>query len=737
VEQVNARLVRGNCLQLELLIDVPIPNAWRAAGVSPSGVYRYEPIRLDFPPLFPLDPPEVSLRPDFRRDLAHIQPWLTFDERPVPCIQDGKLSEFMQQQGIAGILNQTVSWLEHAAEGCLIDPDQGWEPLRRDNLSESLVADACGLQEQVGRNGGFRFKRMGYFRRKEHWLHGQVFNDQFALNEKSIKNAVNWMPSNDQYQRGESLALIVWPGKLSSGYPIICDDYVPDNVSDLRKLKIKAREFGCLKELSDGLNRIAKCVKNYDAAESFPLGIVLCARRPCNIIGSNSNIELCCYTLDLYAKEPFPQGEDTPVRPSAHRDQITPELLSKLSGLPPEGSPVAWTLIGAGSLGSKIGLHMGRAGRGPSTIIDSAMMAPHNAARHAMIPHTGDMQIMSMDMKARQLREALAGLSQKSIAITEEVVDVLHTRALTKKAWHKDTWAIVNTTASLRARAALCTQTLRHRVIEALLYANGSLGVIATEGFGRNPDIGDLFTELYAIAATDDKIRQRIYPDEDNIGLPRVIVGEGCGSATMQVSDAKISMYAAGVSDYLLSRQQDGLPAEGELLIGRLSDIGMGVNWEHVPVEPVCIIAAENETDWTIRLSARAHEEIEREVGRWTGVETGGVLLGRQDEVTRSFYVVDALPAPEDSHRSRTEFVLGVKGLKRILDAYVRTTNATLYCLGTWHSHVTPSGPSTLDNQTAKAMGLARLAPSVLLIHTSEGYRAVLADRATGEGASA
>tara|TARA_R110000823_G_scaffold10240_3_gene35351 strand:- start:4999 stop:7293 length:2295 start_codon:yes stop_codon:yes gene_type:complete len=736
VEQVNAPVIQGNCLQLELLIEVPMPNAWRVGGVSPSGVHRYEPIRLDFPPLFPIDPPEVSLRADFRRDLAHIQPWLTLDKRPVPCIQDGKLPEFMQQHGIAGILNQTVSWLEHAAEGSLINPDQGWEPVRRDVFNEFLVADAYTLRKNVDRSGGFQFNRMGYFRRKEHWFHGQVFNDQYPLNEGSLKSAITGMTGSDQHQRGESLALIVWPGKQPSGDPIVCDVYVPENVDDLRGLKKKAREFGCLKELSDGLNRLAQCVKNYGAAESSPLGIILCARRPFNIIGSTSNIELCCYTLDFNAKEAFPQGEKTPVRPSAHRDQITPELLTRLSGLPPEDSPPAWTLIGAGSLGSKIGLHMGRAGRSPDVIIDSAMMAPHNAARHAMIPYTGDLQILSMEMKARQLREALAGLSQQSHAIIEEVVNVLHTPALSKQAWHRGTWAVINTTASLRVRAALCTQTLQHRVIEVLLYANGHLGVIATEGVNRNPDIGDILTGLYALANVDEEIRLRLYPDGDDKELPRVIVGEGCGSATMQVSDGRISMYAAGMSEYLLSRQQSGLPAQGELLIGRLSDIGMGVNWEHVSVAPVHIITMENESVWTIRLSALAHEKIEREVAHWTDVETGGVLLGRQDEVTRTFYVVDVLSAPEDSRRSRNEFVLGVKGLNRTLKEYVKATSATLYSLGTWHSHLTPSGPSKLDSQTAKAMGLARLAPSVLLIHTKEGYRAVLADRATNDGDS-
>jgi|TARA_A100000171_G_scaffold33490_1_gene31906 hypothetical protein len=737
VERVEEPLVHGNGMQLKLRIQVPMPSAWWAAGASPSGVNRYEHVRLDFPPLYPMDPPEVSLRPDFRRDLAHIQPWLTADGRPVPCIQDGKLAEFMQQQGLAGILNQTVSWLEHAAEDRLIDPVQGWEPLRRDSFNEFLVADADHVRGIVNRQGGFRFQEFEFFRREGSWLHGQIYNAQFPLNKDTIKEAVGSHRSVTDCWLGKSLALIVWPGKQPSGQPIICDRYVPETITDLLGLKKKARAFGCLKEFNDGLKRLAQCVKDCAPAGPFPLALVLCARRPFNLMGSDSNIELCCYTTDFHAKEAFPQGDDTPVRVSAHRDQITPELLTRLSGLPQQEKHLRWTLVGAGSLGSKIGLHLGRAGRGPSTIIDSAMMAPHNAARHALIPYTGDMQIMSMDYKARLLQQALAGLSQKSMAITDDAIKVLHSRELTRKAWPKSTWAVVNTTASLRTRAALCNPAIPDRVIESLLYAGGEIGVIATEGTGRNPDMGDLFTELYTRAAADEAMRRRLYPGEDENDLPRIIVGEGCGSATMQITDGRVSMYAAGVAEYLLQRQRDGLSEYGELLIGKLADTGLNVNWEHVSVSSVTVVTAENGAGWTVRISARAHEEIAQEVVRWPDAETGGVLLGRQDEVTKCFYVIDVLPAPEDSTRSRTEFELGVKGLKQKLDAYMSATNATLYCLGTWHSHLLPNGPSALDHRTAKAMGLARLAPSILLIHTPDGYRAVLADQATREGASA
>jgi hypothetical protein len=362
------------------------------------------------------------------------------------------------------------------------------------------------------------------------------------------------------------------------------------------------------------------------------------------------------------------------------------------------------------------------------------MMAPHNFARHALVPQTGDMQIMSMDAKARQLRGILAGLSQDTVAITEDAVHVLNTRALEKQAWPKDTWAIVNTTASLRIRAALCAAPLPHRVIESILYAQGQLGVIATEGSARNPNLGDLMTEFYAVGAADSLIRPLLFPANDHDDLVRVVVGEGCGSTTMQVSDGRLSIFAAGAAEYVLSRQNEGLPKNGELLVGRLDDIGIGVQWERLAVPPAIVILAENGAQWTVRINARAAEKIEAEVARWPDVEAGGVLLGRQDETTKSFHVVDVLPAPEDSEQTPTEFILGTKGLRKVLEEYARSTNVALYCLGTWHSHLSPSGPSGLDYQTAQAIGVARLAPSVLLIHTPTGYRAVLADQGNGKG---
>jgi integrative and conjugative element protein (TIGR02256 family) len=128
-----------------------------------------------------------------------------------------------------------------------------------------------------------------------------------------------------------------------------------------------------------------------------------------------------------------------------------------------------------------------------------------------------------------------------------------------------------------------------------------------------------------------------------------------------------------------------------------------------------------------VRISARAHDRITADVGRWPNVETGGVLLGRQSDSAGAFYVSDVLDAPPDSTRTAGLFELGTQGLQKQIKEYLDRHKGTLYCLGTWHSHLAPQGASPTDRNTAKILGLSRAIPSVMLIHTPAGYRAILA----------
>jgi hypothetical protein len=55
----------------------------------------------------------------------------------------------MRSQGVSALVDQLSLWLERAARIQLIDPTQGWEPIRRDFVDDIMVADAGALRAMV------------------------------------------------------------------------------------------------------------------------------------------------------------------------------------------------------------------------------------------------------------------------------------------------------------------------------------------------------------------------------------------------------------------------------------------------------------------------------------------------------------------------------------------------------------------------------------------------------------
>lgn len=327
-------------------------------------------------------------------------------------------------------------------------------------------------------------------------------------------------------------------------------------------------------------------------------------------------------------------------------------------------------------------------------------------------------------------------MGQQATAITRDIIEILGDDTEAKKVLPRKSWAIVNATASLSVREALGSvrpETKIARVIETSLYAEGKVGLITVEGPGRNPDGLDLIAEAYVLASENEPMRTVMFASGDTV--TRQTIGEGCGSATMIMSDAGISMFAAPMAEIILRMQAAALPDDGgRILMGSLAGDAISVSWSDNAVKPVISVPVEGDGEWRIRVSARAAEKIVREMEQWPGVETGGIVMGRISEAARTFYVADILPAPDDSQRSADEFVLGTHGVRRMISDYAESCSYNLYCLGTWHNHLIASGASNTDRATAAAVALARLAPSILLIHTLSGFRALLAADASSPG---
>lgn len=100
----------------ELDVEQELPSAWRAAGVSPSGVRALETVAIRFPADFPRGSPRAFLREDFDRAHPHLLPVpASHGLPPQPCVVQAYPSELIQAKGFAGYLDQLADWLDKAA----------------------------------------------------------------------------------------------------------------------------------------------------------------------------------------------------------------------------------------------------------------------------------------------------------------------------------------------------------------------------------------------------------------------------------------------------------------------------------------------------------------------------------------------------------------------------------------------------------------------------------------------
>ena len=717
-------------------VRVRLPSEWAAEGASPNGVMQVEPVTFSFPPDYPIHAPDVQLRQDFNRSLPHIQPGLS-TEPVVPCIYGGNMDELFHAEGLWAIVRQLIDWLEKAARNELINLSQGWEPIRRDSLENVVVADSNYLRSLVSRKTSYHIFNLLYLKIlsphsiitvQPYSLHSQV-KESTQVTKFTFSKLFREITSRPRVMTGHSIAIVVTPGKLPCGKLVVANQYKPEDISNLAELRQRAAEYGCDQSLNQALECLQQRAKGYNSRTAkFPVILVLCVRRPINLIGQSSNIELIPYLLEIAAPQLLQDEDQTSVFAVSHREAITPVLLQEFSGekLPPESHPLA--LIGCGSLGSKIAIHMARSGSAPASVTDKSFLSPHNAARHALLPGMESVQLSWMDTKAQALAYAIEALGQTTTPYKEDVTLVAHDPKRLQQLFPAKTWAIVNTTASLTVReaiAAIPVNKMRSRVIETCLLGKGTVGMLNVEGFQRNPNCLDLIAETYEAIRTNKDFRAKVFEGEDPIH--RHAIGQGCSSATMVISDSQISLWAASMAQGITALRRQGLAENaGRILLGKLTDDGMGLNWISIDVPPVHIIPIDN-TSWTIRLSERAHQKILEESAVFSEVETGGILVGRISDTMHAFLVTDLLTAPPDSKRSPNNFILGVKGVRAQLKLYAESCHSALYPLGTWHSHLSDFEPSLQDKQTAAVIGAARPAPSVLLIKTPLRYRAILA----------
>lgn len=726
----------GGRSRFELDMSVDMPIHFKPDGVSSSGVWLVEPVTVILPASYPWQSPRFAFRADFPRHFPHLMPFSTM---PQPCLVDGDLDDFFLQfglveSGLFHLVDQLATWLRKAATSDLIDPAQGWEPMLRRDFRDAVELDAAAARAVVDRKGGWQVWKGQFYRRGpdigdigasvETWVksRGEITPLACKPGDGSFKS--RWLSGD--IAAGNSVVAVVWPDKNANGAPFVSGTYLPESVTTLGELKARAIELGCGRGLTGFFNNLERAFQGLVLKRSIPVGVVLCARRPVRVLGTTSDIELLPYVVEVRADADraalFPKGDAQPVSPATHYQSLSRPLLTELSGSP-ERPTLA--MIGAGSLGSKLAMHWVRNGQAIAAVSDHGALRPHNMARHAL----GAEHVASN--KAEGLAKELDGFGQSPAIFKGDLSTGLRDEKDRAVVLPPTAGIAFNTTGSLAVREALTAAAnpkLKHRLFEVALFGHGRGALVLADGRRHNPNHADLMAEFYAIIEGAPEADLLFGRGE---GLALVQIGQGCGSLTMTMSDARLSMMAAAAS-LQLDRLVDARVDAGRILVGIADEAGGSMSWRADEVPAFETMPIDGSDDWQLRISSRIVGRMRAEAARHTAVETGGVMIGCASARLKTVTVVDLLDAPPDSQRSAGLFMLGTAGLQEAIQNRHERSGRTLFDVGTWHSHLQDGGASATDWRTADELAAERAPPSILLIRTPKRFHALVSKRKVG-----
>ncbi|WP_192385348.1 Mov34/MPN/PAD-1 family protein [Mesorhizobium silamurunense] len=709
-----------------LSVEMPLPYA--SKGSSPNGVKLQERVEIRIAADYPWKSPSFFLREDFPRDLPHLSAG-GGKSLPRPCLVDGSIDEYFSsfglvEIGILQVLSQMAVWLAKAAVNGLMDPEHGWEPVMRHDLDDVAVVDPAAVRGRVGRDAGAVWLRSDFFRYRSG--QGRLSGDEvyLTINEELAASVgklgtfpfdINVSAAGHPY--GKTITAVFWAADN-----VIAKTIFPETIETLEDLAARAKEFGFGPAFDAFLRRLEERWESatWTSQGSLPIGVIFCARRPFKLIGRDSGIELLPYIFDV---SPRKKRENLYEGPSGRRavaarqvDKVSLTLLRTVSASADLGKIA---LIGCGSVGSKVGLHLARAGATITALVDKGILQPHNMARHALVRDVLPLA------KATELASELSKLGQKPQVYLDDAARGLAQAANRTKIAPAGTNSIVNTTASLLVRDALSIvppADFPARVTEIALFGRGKGAFVLHEGLGRNPTLADLEVELSAKAT---EVESALLFDE-KFGLTEIQIGDGCGSLTMPMTDARLSAMSAAATEVLadfVSQDAGG----GIIAVGTQDANSPTTTWRSFAV-PTMITVSVDGADWTLKISADVDRRIREEIAVYPHVETGGLMVGACSARTKTITVVDLLPAPPDSQRSSSLFVLGKQGLKEAVMERHLKSGKRLLDVGTWHSHLAEQGPSPTDWCTAKDLAGERSPPAVLLIATPSGYCSIVHD---------
>lgn len=380
----------------------------------------------------------------------------------------------------------------------------------------------------------------------------------------------------------------------------------------------------------------------------------------------------------VLARAPATEWTSEPVFPMSVLQFPDSAAARKQSSIHVEGPRGA--LVGAGSLGSAILNLWTRAGWGQWSVIDKDHVKPHNLVRHiAFSQHVGE-------LKCDAVSELCGAATEGAATVISVRGDACDASAPAVIGALKAGSLVVDASAALEypRHASFQEELPRHATVFVTPSGNGS--VLMFEDKARSMRLRTLEAQYYRALIREAWGERHL---EGNLGT--YWSGASCRDISVAMPYSRITAHASTLAEQVMVRY-----ASDEACIRvweRKPDTG-GVSVHDV------VPTTEQRLDFG-DLTAFFDEGLAAHLKalRLAALpnETGGVLLGYHDFSVGAIVLVEALPAPSDSHASPGSFERGTSGLvKAVQDASERTAGIVGY-VGEWHSH--PRGHSAAPSR--------------------------------------
>lgn len=689
---------------------VNLPNMYRKQDISDSGVRGVEAVYWCFPLDYPQSAPSPRLRSDFPTSLPHINPY-TPGELVYPCISELPLIDLLHSIGLPALFDAVCQWLNNAAADELHCPVQGWEHVRRDNLKGLIHADTHTIRADLDTsNDVVKFYNYRYYRvgSPDELLIGELITPSLGASNTVLKKKNLGVETYTSIRNAVGVLFRTKNGKVFGNYR-------PETVHDFKTLRNFAKELDLLDAFDARLKYILlilspHAMKKQDKAPVEEFVVVFAVKRPFNLIGTESPWELLAYRVFFNVEDKDIIPDETIVRSTQLIEKSCPQLLQVVSG-EKASKLIKLGLLGCGSLGSKVALHLAKTGCYQFELVDNDYFSSHNNARHGLV--VPDFSSICSS-KVKLLRRELSSLNVESKAINKDIQSMGYKEGFSL---NKNTDYLLDTTASLPVRYYLSHHgdSLRGRLIQSSLFGKSVMGVVAIEGRARSVRIDDIAAFVNTLCIESSEVEKAMYGGSD---LQLHHFGEGCGSVTTTMNDIDISLMSAAVSSRINDHIKNGsdIP-DGILHVGTIDQSSLDMAWMTYRFSPTLIFVSNSDFGWNVRVLGPVAKKIEELSKKNLSLENGGVLAGQVCQLSKTIYVNYLLDAPKGSSCTQNRFTLNTESLAEEFEHIHDRTNGQITFLGTWHSHTGSSPPSEIDKKCLMKLQSNYDLPVVMLVY--------------------